>query len=171
MIIIATTPSRENWLADCVRSINRPVIILSDFNYELGKLIWCANNLDEPFLFLQDSIELKSTDWIDDILSLNKSVALTDDPSPYGMYMGVYDPSILKLTSLPQPKSKAEAIKFEVEWTREYAQLTNPVIYFPELRDSNAKRTIDRYGKTCLVLENDYLIKYKSNWGQKPALD
>jgi hypothetical protein len=23
----------------------------------------------------------------------------------------------------------------------------------------------------CLVLENEYLIKYKGNWGQKPAID
>lgn len=171
MIVIATTPTRENWLADCVRSINKPVVILSDFNYELGKLIWCAKHLSEPFLFLQDSIELKTNNWIDDILSHKKSIALTDDPVPYGMYMGVYEPEKLKMTSLPQPKSKADAIKLEIEWTQEYAKLTNPTIYFPELRDSNAKRKVDRYGKTCLVLENDYLIKYKSNWGQKPALD
>lgn len=171
MIVIATTPGRENWLADCVRSIRRPVLILSDFTYELGKLNWCAYNLSDPFLFLQDSIEMKSTDWIDDILNKNKSIALTDDPAIYGMYMGVYEPELLKLTSLPQPKNKAEAIDYEISWTAEYAKISKPEVYFDDLKDSKARQKIERYGKTCLVLENKYLIKYKSNWGQKIPID
>jgi len=38
---------------------------------------------------------------------------------------------------------------------------------FPELSDANATRKEMKFGRENLVLENDYLIKYKGDWGQR----
>jgi hypothetical protein len=35
---------------------------------------------------------------------------------------------------------------------------------FPELTDGNAKGTEEHHGRINLVLENNYLIKYKGTW-------
>ena len=55
MIVIATTPGREQWLQQCLASIKHPVLVLSDFTFELGKINWIFNNTKiERFMFLQD---------------------------------------------------------------------------------------------------------------------
>ena len=172
MIVIGTTPGRENWLNDCLSSLNKPCLVLSDFSYELGKINWCKKHINKPFFFFQDSVVFKSTDWIDELFDRKKSVALTNDPSSYGMYMGIYDPIILNMVEIPKVENKAEAIKYEIEWTSKYVNYAVDVdIAFPELCDSRASGKEVRYGRECLVLENEYLIKYKGNWGQKPAID
>lgn len=171
MIVIATTPGRELWLKDCLESLNRPCLILSDFTYELGKIRWCAHNLKEKFLFLQDSVIIKSHDWIDEVLEFPGSTALTDDPRVYGMYMGVYEPDLLLQTSLPQVHNKAEAIRYEIDWTCEYAGISNPRVLWSDLKDAKHNGEVTRHGKLCRILENDFIIKYKSNWGQISALD
>ena len=172
MIVIGTSPGRENWLSDCLNSLQKPCLILRDSNYELGKIKWCQENLKNPFFFFQDSVVFKLTDWIDEALQQNQSVSLNNDPDLYGTYMGIYDPKILNQIDVPIPKNKAEAIELELTWTKKYVTEAGAVqILFPDLKDSNATRKELRHGRENLVLENDYLIKYKGNWGQKPAVD
>jgi hypothetical protein len=38
MIVVGTTPGRENWLKQCLESIQRPVLVLYDHTFELGKI-------------------------------------------------------------------------------------------------------------------------------------
>lgn len=172
MIVIATTPGREYWVEECMKSLNRPCLVLSDFGYELGKIKWCANNLKSPFFFFQDSVIFKNTDWIDELFNRNKSVALTNDPDIYGMYMGIYLPEILQDCNFPIVQNKADSVKYEIEWTRHYVnQAINVDIAFSDLRDATSKKKVIKHGKECLVLENKHIVKFKSNWGQKPALD
>lgn len=86
--------------------------------------------------------------------------------------MGIYDPKILRQIEVPIPKSKAEAIEFELSWTKKYVEQAQGVeVLFPELKDANARRKEFKHNRENLILENQYLIKYKGNWGQKPALD
>jgi hypothetical protein len=86
--------------------------------------------------------------------------------------MGIYDPKVLRQIDVPIPKSKAEAIEFELSWTKKYVDQVGSVeVLFPELKDANAQGIEMRHGRENLILENEYLIKYKGNWGQKPALD
>jgi len=172
MIVVATTPGREHWVNDCLKSLNKACLVISDFGYELGKIKWCANNLKTPFFFFQDSVVFKNTDWIDDLLARNKSIALTNDPDIYGMYMGIYIPEILQKCKFPEVTNKADAIRYEIEWTKHYVnQAIDVDIAFSDLRDSSSTKKVIRHGKQCLVLENKHIIKFKSNWGQKPALD
>ena len=172
MIVIGTSPGRENWLSDCLNSLQKPCLIIRDSNYELGKIKWCQENLKNPFFFFQDSVVFKSTDWIDEALKQNQSISLNNDPDLYGTYMGIYDPKILNQIDVPIPTNKAEAVELELTWTKKYVAKAGAVqILFPDLKDSNATRKELRHGRENLVLENDYLIKYKGNWGQKPILD
>jgi len=172
VIVIGTTPGREHWLKDCLASIQKEVLILSDCTYEIGKIKWCAQHLKERFLFLQDSIICKKIEWIEEIFNKQKSVALFNDPCIYGTYMGIYDPVILNEIEIPTATNKAEAVHFEIAWTTKYVQAAKDVeIAFPEISDSAAKNKEMRYGRLNLILENEHLIKYKGNWGQKPLLD
>ena len=64
-------------------------------------------------------------------------------------------------------KSKKESIEYELTWTDTYVKKAGSVhIAFPDLTDAGSKRKEIKYGRENLVLENDYLIKFKGDWGQ-----
>lgn len=168
MIVVATTPGRENWLKQCLESIERPVMVLSDFTFELGKIKWVFDNTKiQRFMFLQDSVVIKNQK-IFELLDEDKgSIALTNDPCMYGMYLGVYEKNTLEMIDIPLPKSKDESISLELSWTESYCRAARNVrLAFTDLTDSRAKRKEVLFGRENLVLENEFLIKYKGNWGQ-----
>lgn len=168
MIVIATTPGRQDWLKQCLNSISKPVLVLSDFTFELGKINWIFNNTKiDRFMFLQDSIIIKDERIFELLYEDKGSIALTNDPCMYGMYMGIYERKILEKINIPIPKSKAESIQYELTWTEAYCKAAGNVrLAFTDLSDSRAKRKEVVFGRENLVLENDFLIKYKGNWGQ-----
>ena len=173
MIVVGTTPVREEWLAQCLKSITKPVLVLSDFTYELGKINWVFNNTKiERFMFLQDSVIVKNEKLFELLDNDKGSIAFTNDPSMYGMYMGVYERVHLAKIDIPVPKSKAESIMYEMSWTGSYCQVAKNVrLAFTDFTDSKSQRKETIFGRPNLVLENDFLIKYKGNWGQKVPLD
>jgi hypothetical protein len=169
MIVIATTPGREQWLQQCLASIKHPVLVLSDFTFELGKINWIFNNTKiERFMFLQDSVVIKNDSLFDLLLKDKGSISLTNDPCMYGMYLGVYERQILEKIEIPVPKTKAESIAYELSWTDNYCKAARNVrLAFTDFSDSRSKRKQVLFGRENLVLENDFLIKYKGNWGQQ----
>lgn len=173
MIIIGTTPGREEWLSQCLKSITKSVLVLSDFTYELGKINWVFNNTKiDRFMFLQDSVVVKDEKLFDLLYNDKGSIALTNDPSMFGMYMGIYERVHLSKIEIPIPKSKSEAIGYEISWTKNYCQAAKNVrVAFSDFTDSKSKRKETVFGRLNLVIENDFLIKYKGNWGQKSPLD
>ena len=168
MIVIATTPQRENWLSQCLSSITKPVLVLSDWTFELGKINWIYKNTTiKRFMFLQDSVIIKNEN-IFDLLNEEGSIALTNDPRTYGMYMGIYERKHLSKIPIPIPLTKKESIEFEISWTQLYCETAKDVkVAYPELCDKNAQRKEVLFGRENLVLENDFIIKYKGNWGQE----
>lgn len=168
MIIVATTPGRQNWLEQCLRSITFPVMVLSDFTFELGKISWIFNNTKiQRFMFLQDSVVIKDQRIFELLHNDKGSISLTDDPCVYGMYMGVYERQVLEKIEIPVPKSKKESIEYELSWTANYCRAARNVrVAFTDFADSKSKRKQVLFGRENLVLENDFLIKYKGNWGQ-----
>jgi hypothetical protein len=168
VILVATTPGRENWLKQCLESIERPVMVLSDFTFELGKIKWVFENTKiERFMFLQDSVVIKNQKIFELLDDDKGSIALTNDPCMYGMYLGVYERKILQMVDIPLPKLKAESIAFELSWTESYCRAARNVrLAFTDFTDSRAKRKEVLFGRENLVLENEFLIKYKGNWGQ-----
>lgn len=168
MIVIGTTPGRENWLAQCLASITRPVLVLSDFTFELGKFNWLMENTKiDRFMYLADSVVVKD-ERLFQLLDEQGSIAFSSDPGIYGMYLGVYERKVLEKIQIPYPKNKKEVIEYELSWTQTYAQAAKNVrIAFDNLTDSKSKRKQVLFGRENLVLENDFLIKYKGHWGQQ----
>ena len=169
MIVIATTPGREQWLQQCLTSIEQPVLVLSDFTFELGKINWIFNNTKiDRFMFLQDSVVIKNESLFDLLFKDKGSISLTNDPCMYGMYLGVYERQILEKIEIPVPKTKAESIAYELSWTDNYCKAARNVrLAFTDFSDSRSKRKQVLFGRENLVLENDFLIKYKGKWGQQ----
>jgi len=167
-IVICTTPGREMWLADCLASIKRDVIVLSDLTFELGKIDWMVKNTSfDRFLILQDSVVIKDDSFFDKIFAFEDSVSINQCPTWYGSFMGIYERKPLLEVGVPIPHSKREVVELEYKWTPQYCAVAGKVtVMFPQLRDENASGKVMRHGRENLVLENEYLIKYKGNWGQ-----
>jgi hypothetical protein len=166
LIVIGSSPGREQWLADCTASIGREHIALISFGFELGKIRWVmANSNADRFLFLQDSWLVKDKGFWDLLDSHSGSVAITADPYFYGCYAGVYERAVIEQIGTPMILDKRDAIAKEIDWHKKYVEVAgNPTVLFPELTDANATKQEQRHGRANLVLENKYLVKYKGTW-------
>ena len=166
LIVIGSSPGREQWLADCTASISREHIAIVSFGFELAKISWVMENTNaDRFLFLQDSWVIKDQRFWDLLEACTGSVAINADPYFYGCYAGVYERSVIEKIGVPVVNDKREAIRYEIDWHQRYVQVAGePVVLFPELKDSKAIKQIELHGRTNLVLENDYIVKYKGTW-------
>ncbi len=166
LVVIGSSLGREDWLAECSASINRNHIAVISFGFELAKIAWVIKNTNaDRFLFLQDSWKIKDKTFWDLLDDTSGSVAITADPYYYGCYAGVYERWVIDQIGLPVITSKREAIDNEIAWHKDYVKVAGkPLVLFPELKDSNATRQVEKHGRTNLVLENDYIVKYKGTW-------
>lgn len=170
-IVIATTKDRSEWAKQCYDSLKTykryPVIILDSYEYELGKIRWVLENttLDE-FLFLQDSVELKSTDWLNDLFDYEGSVSLA--ARPFFMYLGKYRREALERVGVPSIASKQEAVDHEATWTAAYSNADTHKSLF-DLQDTNVFR--EHLGRNNMIIENDQIIKYKHIWSGDMVYD
>ncbi|MEA2037296.1 MAG: hypothetical protein U9O94_07320 [Nanoarchaeota archaeon] len=166
-IVIATTPDSTPFLQNLLFSISGydeyPIIILSDYSYELGKIKFVMEHTDfDEFLLLHDSCEIKDTDLFRVVFDemKGKSVSLSKSPRPVGSYLGKYRRSVLEQMDIPIINSKMESVVQEEDFNRSYP---DKWYYLPQsLRNSDV--FIDMFGKRVMVLENNYLKKYKSVW-------
>jgi hypothetical protein len=165
IVVIATAPERDHWVAQCTASMkNIPHIVLSVSGYELGKIKWMYDNTNfDRWFFLQDSVVIKDTRIFDMAFAYSKTVALCHLPS---MYMGVYCRETLHNVEIPDVQDKEEAIHYETHWVnyKYYAAEGDVPILFDNFGDSYATGIKNIFGRDNLVLENDYLIKYKGTW-------
>ena len=166
-IVVATSEGRDAWLQQCLSSLgDLPYIVVSTDGFELGKLAWVYENTNlDRWFFLQDSIVIKKKELFDLGFSFSKSVAVSDCPVKFGMYLGIYTRSTLQQLGIPKTNNKEEAIHHEWCIAKNYCQIENDIpTLFPDFHDRNAKGTTMLFGRENLVLENDYLIKYKGTW-------
>jgi hypothetical protein len=166
LIVIGSSPDRQRWLADCSASIKRDHIAVVSFGFELAKIGWVIDNTNaDRFLFLQDSWVIKDQAFWDLLDKQPGSVAINSDPYFYGCYAGVYERSVIEEIGVPEITTKREAIDNEIAWHKRYVEVAGePVVLFPDLTDARATRQVERHGRINLLLENDYLAKYKGTW-------
>ena len=170
-IIIATTKNRSEWAKQCYDSLNGytryPVIILDHYEYELGKIRWVIENtnLDE-FILLQDSVVLKSTEWLDEVFDHNGSVSFAK--RPFFMYLGKYRRTALEQNGMPTVSSKQQSVDYEDTWTKAYAENENFITLF-DLSDTNHFQ--EHLGRNNMIIENDKLVKYKHIWSDDMIYD
>jgi len=167
LTVIGSSPDRQGWLADCSASLGRSYIAVVNYGFELNKIRWVMDNTKlDRFLFLQDSWQVKSPAFWDLLDQFEGSVALTRDPYFFGCYAGVYERHIIERVGVPSVKDKAHSILLEIDWHRRYVEVGGePKVLFPELTDANATRIVERHGRQNLVLENEFVVKWKGTWG------
>lgn len=172
-IVIATTKDRSEWARQCYDSLKDyrryPVIILDQYEYELGKIRWVLENttLDE-FILLQDSVELKETDWLDEVFDYKGSVSF-DNNTPYFMYLGKYQRSVLETVGVPVITTKRQAVTNETAWTAQYNGAAGNTKHLFDLKDTGVFK--DHLGRRNMIIENDQLIKYKHIWTDEMIYD
>ena len=166
-IVLMTFPGREVWLDQCIKSIGkRDVVVLSGYGHELDKIRWvCENTNIERFVLLQDSMIIKDQSFFELAMSNPKSVAFSNCPVKFGMYMGVFCRETLLKTHMPVVRDKEHGIELEVSWANEYSHYEpDAPLLFDKFHDHYANGTKQLHGRINLVLENDYIIKYKGTW-------
>lgn len=128
--------------------------------YELGAIQKAMTLIDDDIFFLQDTTVIKDK-WIFKIADKAKGgMALCEK---FMSYMGKYKMEVLKQMVLPTVYSKNDSLKYEFSWTEEYIRKDPHFEYAPQaLQDTDI--FIEKHGRKNMVLENDYIIKYKAKW-------
>lgn len=165
LIVIGSSPDRAHWAQDASASIGREHIVVSNYGYELGKIAWIMNHTTaDRFLFLQDSWVIKDQAFFD-LLPETGSLAILQDPYFYGCYAGIYERHIIEQIGVPQIDTKFAAVQAERSWHEAYVrQGGEPRVLFPNLADHHATQQREHHGRVNLILENDYIIKFKGTW-------
>lgn len=175
-IVIGTDYGREKWIANVLRtleSVPYQVMALTQGRYELGKIRWVYEHTDlEEFLFVHDTMEFKRIDWLEEVFAYPFSVALTNKPCMFGMYLGKYQRKVLKHVPIPEVKTKEESVYYESHWTNEYFKVDPAAkVLWPGLDDQpmSEHRFVEVFDRPNLVLENECIIKYKGTWNLNQA--
>lgn len=164
-IVVGTSPGRESWLRDCLSSIDREVFVVSNFGFELAKIEFIFKKTAiERFVLLHDSVRVLDNRMFD-ILSESKGAqCLVDDPGHFGSYMGVYERNCLEAIDFPKAFSKTLSIFYEKDWTQRYLRIAGGCGHV--LGSMKFTRTEFIHGRMNQVYSNEYLEKYKGDWGQ-----
>ena len=164
---MATAPGREAWLAQCLKSVSRPVVVVSGPDWEMAKLRHAYSAIrGERFFFLPDSYVVNDERIFDVVEDLTGSVAVTDLPSAFGTFAGVYERRVLKRVGFPAVSSKEEAVHYELEWARDYlVAAKGAVVLFPGF--GHSEDFVERFGRINMVDENQFLTKYKGTWSRE----
>lgn len=166
-IVVATTPNSP-WLADCLASIgvpDYPLLILSDFSWEMGKIRFIMEHTDiSEFFFVQDTSIIKDTSIFKLAFDYPHSFAMSNQ---FKMFIGKYQRRYVEQCEIWTPTNKKESVLSESNFHWEYLRADpdtqicdNPLDDPPEsewvIEDKNGRRN--------LVVENQYIKKWKSTW-------
>jgi hypothetical protein len=171
-IFVAATPHRTDFLANFLSFMREysgkyPIIIYSDYNFSKFDSFMRTTLYDEV-LYLADSIEVKDLSLFDLIFEKYKgqSVSFTDVPY-FLMGFGKWRrESYIKLP-VENQLSYHQGADIEGVKGEKYAEIDGkPVILFPSLMDREHfdPRYEVKFNRENLILENEYIKKYKGHW-------
>ncbi|MCC7571151.1 hypothetical protein KO465_07500 [Candidatus Micrarchaeota archaeon] len=167
-IVIGTRPDRKDQLENCLSSIKTdyPVLVVDCDGYEMGKIYWTLLNTDvDEFIFLQDTVEIKNNDLFKICFEdFDKSVSICNSPRMFGCYMGKFKRSILERMALKPTQTKLSSVEYEMQIGDDYSNFEMPIKLFDNLGKTD--KFIEKWGHKVMVIENEYLIKYKSIWNR-----
>jgi hypothetical protein len=138
------------------------VMVNPESGYELGafRAVLERTDLDE-FLFLQDTFEVKDLAFLDICFARPESVAL--GPT-FFHYAGKWKRSVLAEMDIPIVTSKAESIHQEHTFSRLYWEREPVWVFDTHFHDGEHQGFVEAFGRTNMLLENDYFIKRKGTW-------
>lgn len=166
MNIIVVSYIGSPWLKDCLESMREakyPIYVAMNSkafnNYESAGLI-LGMKLCDDFVLIQDSTIIKDVKLFELFDNHLGPISLGND---YLMYMGKYSwQSLVNQQGIPMVNNKMDAVKMEISWLKNYAQLNHIPSMFPDFTDRQVFE--EKHGKKRMVIENQYLIKYKNCW-------
>jgi len=172
-IIITTHDSTMPFYIDLIRSLEGcpyPIVTkkntVMDNGWEIGGLKLGSFLFDE-FLYLHDTILIKNPSFIVDVFEREKHRSVSLFPK-FNAYLGKYQSIHVRACELPDITTKAEAVHWETEFSKEYLKLCGPIVtMFPEIdawRTSGVYR--EKHGRKNCVYENDSIVKYKGTWNR-----
>lgn len=157
-IVITTSEHTRDWLFDCLKSCkgSYPIAVRvntqEDNRWELGG-IQLGKDLFDEFVHIMDTTIIKDPSLFDKLFEMPSHVFLTRGGYHY---MGKFVSD--DLPEIPKIGTKAEAIALELRW------LQRPATYFEPDLPVHTNVFADNHGRRNMVLENEYLIKYKATW-------
>jgi len=175
IIYVATTPGRYEFIANFLQSMKGydgkyPLFIES--SYEYGWFDFAQSHQWDELLFLHDSVEIKDYALFDLVFEKykGKSVSFTDTPY-FLMGLGKFLRKPYLEVSFDTKNAYMDYKDKEFLFGKIYTKSTEtPIVLFPDFMDSerqiNGKvRHFERkFGRQNLVLENQYIKKYKGHW-------
>ena len=178
-IVIATTPETQVWLKEALEHLRGvpykimlvgnkgwlptegDINIANDWNgYELGAIEHGARFFKE-FVFLHDTVFVKDTSLFDKVFAKEGGVALCKN---FMCYLGKYNSKVLQEIGIPRVEKKMEGAIHEVQWNQKYMKADPAWSYFEEVLPINTDKFQDKNGRKNMIVENNYLIKYKATW-------
>lgn len=166
LVVVGTSPGRENWLKQCLESLSRESLVVSGFGFERGAISFILNKTTiERFVFIQDSVQILDNQVFDVIERMSGPNCLLHQPVCYGSYMGVYDREHLNKIVTEPAFSKEDSIRGEWEWTSAYLNIAGECNH--ELGSNwQVKGYETSHGRVSQIIETKFLRKYKGDWGQ-----
>jgi hypothetical protein len=165
-IVIGTRPDREEQLNNCLASIGYTkylVVVVDCDGYEIGKIKSVLKNTKiDKFIFLQDSVEVKDKSLFDLCFLSPSAVSLCNYPKDFGCYLGMYWRETLEKMNLPDIKTKLDAVNYEEKFADEYSKYAHSKIMTIGKDMHNVDNFVEKWGHKVMMIENDYLIKYKT---------
>lgn len=167
-IVICTTPTPSPWLPNLLNSLDGydkyPVIIVSNYGYEVGKIRWVVENttIDE-FVLLHDSCEIKDTRLFD-LCFKEVGYTVMFDPK-FRSYMGKWRREVLERIGIPRTDTKEGSVSYEESWANKI-YLGNERKKKVLFKEGFSRSSIfeEKFGRNNMVLSNKYIKKWKGTW-------
>ena len=175
-IIIATHRNFKPWLVNFIKTYDHKYDLLFVFNTDESNrydpqavIAGIESNYDE-FLVLHDTMEIKDNSLFDIIFEEHKgkSVYFRQHSCMFLAKFTKTDLSKLPADTIKRLYDivdKNGAVKEEGAFNVEYMAVSNPVYLFNELSDSGERE--QKFGRKNMVLENQYIKKYKGAWNME----
>lgn len=191
-VVITTSQATKDFLPECLNSLKGctyPILVVSNGGYRpnifgdssiVEDIIYCNDNPEtkasliindwngwelggiqrgketfSEFVHLMDTAVVKDISFFDKVFEIEGNVAFTKD---HFHYMGKYVSKLLPNT--PRIHSKDMGIFMETTWLSKESNYSEFIPNLPVHTDN----FITIHGQKRMVLENEYLIKYKGTW-------
>lgn len=188
LIGIVHHPSNDQFLKNLVKSmkgVKYPVrIVVNDVakytkkqpfkaicnpkgGFDLGalRLLFETTDYDQIFL-IQDSFEIKKLDLFDIAAHCPGSFAVSKG---FFHYTGKYQRKIAEKIGIPITQTKMDAVYYEYHWSMDYAKTDKKIAMMENALSDDMKEAHfeTKFGRKNLVLENEYIKKYKGHWNHE----
>jgi len=168
-IVVGTTGWDSPWLHELGLSlvgVEWPVVVHVTRDWELATIGWAAGHFQE-FVFLPQSTVVLDPAVFDRCFRecAGSSVDLgTAQGKRFQMYLGKYRSEAVLAGGVPVVADKRAAVAYELTWCAEYAARESRQLVSVGSPLEHTEVFEDRHGRRNMVVENEYLRRYKSCW-------